>query len=78
MLRHVYISNKTNFACSQCRLSVKHSLDNKATLLHCPKCRRPMHDMGIGFTPPHPKDHQQWEKVNLLINHGFHFEFVTH
>ncbi|HZS06956.1 MAG TPA: hypothetical protein VFD58_19125 [Blastocatellia bacterium] len=37
----------------------------------CPECHRPMADLGLDFKAPKKMDVKQWQKVEILYNHGF-------
>ncbi|MBP6472243.1 MAG: hypothetical protein KBE23_12995 [Chloroflexi bacterium] len=68
--------NTINFACSQCRLASRQHVSISSTQIVCPNCAHPMHNMGIGFVVPKLTDNQQWQKIELLVQHDFSFELL--
>lgn len=65
-----------NFACHHCHLTKRTSGKAPQGAIACPDCGRMMRNMGAGFTPPHPADQIQWQKVELLVKHKFEFEYL--
>jgi len=64
----------SSFACSHCRLVLTET--ETTHYESCPDCGQSMHNMGAGFIAPHQSDQAEWEKVNLLIEHNFTFEYL--
>jgi DNA-directed RNA polymerase subunit RPC12/RpoP len=77
---------KDRYACFACRKAFKRrkpddlpapmrpSTDaTKPTIVRCPDCGQPMHNMGMDFKAPRRADVRQWRKVQILFTHGFTF-----
>ena len=61
------------YACLECRKAFKRHNDTDALTMKCPDCGGSAHRTGRKFKPPKRSDLQQWEKVRLLLEHGFRF-----
>ena len=61
------------FVCVACRRSFKRPPGRGAMHRPCPLCGKPAIEVGQKFKPPRASDDEQWEKVRLLISHGFRF-----
>ncbi|PWF55779.1 hypothetical protein [Massilia glaciei] len=62
------------FVCLGCRKSFKYP--SSLQVKHCPQCKGEMVMLGRKFSAPKSKDTAQWEKINLLVAHGFRFYAV--
>jgi len=69
---------KTHNACFDCRKSFKNRFDHAPTKDRtrqgpslCPQCRKAMVNLGPDFKAPKMSDVKQWQKVELLFEHGF-------
>lgn len=78
---------KEKWACFGCRKCFKqrswiellHSKRIKLgeeRIVLCPQCREPMKNMGWDFKVPKQRDIEQWQKVELLIQHGYRFSSI--
>lgn len=84
MCRYACAIYKMPFACFDCRKSFKqpnvHDLPDHIRkeitgprICKCPQCGKPMASMGHDFKPPKQNDIKQWQKVEILYQHGFAF-----
>jgi hypothetical protein len=64
------------FVCVACRRSFKRPRTKGVTHRPCPVCGNPAVRLSRKFKPPRATDDEQWEKVRLLIAHGFFFESI--
>jgi hypothetical protein len=62
------------FACFGCRKSFKYP--PRAEGRFCPQCRKPLEMLSRKFSAPRSRDFMQWQKVELLVSHGFRFYSV--
>lgn len=76
MFDDTFSPGKVNFACCQCRLALRQDARNRHHV-DCPRCARPMHNMGVGFVAPQVADNQQWRKIEMLVAHDFSFEILS-
>jgi DNA-directed RNA polymerase subunit RPC12/RpoP len=74
----MYGPYKQHYACFGCRKSFKWPRDAHAPRpaepssdVKCPQCGEPMSSMGLDFKPPPRHDTRQWEKVRVLLAHGY-------
>lgn len=61
------------FVCVDCRRSFKRPWTKGVTHRPCPVCAKAAVCVAHNFKPPRANDDEQWEKVRLLISHGFFF-----
>lgn len=87
MCRYAYAGPyKDRYACFVCRKAFKRRKADdlparmrqggdvgRGTVVRCPDCGGPMHNMGMDFEAPRRADARQWRKVELLFTHGFAF-----
>ncbi len=64
------------FVCIECRRSFKRPQQKEVTHRPCPLCGEPAVAVSEKFKPPKANDDEQWEKVRLLIEHGFLFHSI--
>jgi hypothetical protein len=57
--------------CLDCHLSFKKPHYEKTNL--CPNCGNPMIELSRKFKAPKKDDIDQWDKIKILIDHGFRF-----
>src|ERR1044072_9069409 len=62
------------FACFGCRKSFKYPPRSEGRL--CPQCRKPLEMLSRKFAAPKSRDLAQWQKIELLVAHGFRFYSV--
>lgn len=69
-----------SFACFNCRKSFKRHFDvppcDYPNQTACSECGQPSYNLGRNFKTPKKSDHEQWEKVEYLVNHGFVFQKI--
>ncbi|NJA06673.1 hypothetical protein HC024_13215 [Methylococcaceae bacterium WWC4] len=58
--------------CFHCRKSFKKPRSKELRL--CPQCGATMVELSRKFSAPKTTDAEQWEKVQLLVAHGFVFQ----
>jgi hypothetical protein len=64
------------FVCLDCRRSFKRPWTKGITHRPCPVCGKPAVCLSRKFKPPRATDDEQWEKVRLLVKHGFLFHSI--
>ena len=75
---------KQHYACFRCRKMFRQPQpwnlarpvelsDGEAREVTCPQCGSLMHNMGLDFKAPRQTDVKQWQKVEVLFQHGFTF-----
>jgi predicted RNA-binding Zn-ribbon protein involved in translation (DUF1610 family) len=64
------------FVCVSCRKSFKRPWQDAVYHRPCPSCGNPAIQVSRKFKPPKADDLEQWEKVQLLIEHGFLFQSI--
>ena len=64
------------FVCVDCRRSFKRPQQKGVTHRPCPLCNQPAVQVSQKFKPPRDADIQQWDKVRLLLEHGFRFHSI--
>lgn len=78
-MRRIYASIRSYlspFVCVDCRRSFKRRWTKGLTHRPCPVCGKPAICLDRKFKPPRATDDEQWEKVRLLILHGFVFQSI--
>ena len=89
MCRYAWHNYRDHFACFDCRKAFKYwqweevdeaGFHQKQKLKYvpreiiCPECSQPMVDMGLDFKAPPQNDHDAWEIMRALAQHGFKFQ----
>lgn len=67
------------FVCLECCKSFKRYCNMAIGVpdeLPCPECGRASYNVGRHFKAPRRADKAQWEKIRLLIGHGFYFQKI--
>lgn len=67
------------FACFDCQKSFKRQVDlikGNPNALVCPNCGGKAINFGRHFKPPKSNDNKQWQKIQFLFEHGFHFQKI--
>lgn len=61
------------YACCECRKAFRRPYASGALTTVCPECGGAAHLTSRKFKAPKKSDVAQWEKVRLLLAHGFRF-----
>ncbi len=63
------------FVCLECQKAFKRPLESNHRR-PCPICGNPAIQVSRKFKAPKADDHEQWQKVRLLVEHGFLFQSI--
>src|SRR5438309_5752690 len=82
-LREPSLNTLGPYVCCDCRRKFKRPLSDGQLSpgIHetrpCPRCGKPAVLVGRKFKAPRASDKKQWEKVRLLLEHGFRFGSIS-
>lgn len=60
--------------CFQCRKTFKKPVSDEPR--KCPQCGLPLIALSRKFSAPRSNEVEQWQKIKLLVDHGFFFQSV--